>query len=35
MTSKKPYVKPVLEKLQKLSDVMQGGAPAATGVVLG
>ncbi len=33
MNSKKAYVKPVLEKLQKLSDVTENGPIVATGVI--
>jgi hypothetical protein len=34
MTPRKPYVKPVLEKLQKLSDVTENGPPVVTGGVI-
>ena len=32
MKPKKPYVKPVLEKREKLSDVTQNGPPTTGGV---
>ena len=33
MKPKKPYVKPVLEKREKLSDVTQNGSPTTAGVI--